>query len=283
MLPLVKDSNAHFGDCHIGGASVPITGVLGDQQAALFGQLSWEKGEAKNTYGTGCFMLLNTGSERVLSYSGLLTTIAWRINDKVVYALEGSVFVAGSAIQWLRDGLQIIDSAQQSEALANKANDEDHVVVVPAFSGLGSPYWDMNARGAVFGLSMGSGKAELARGTLQSIALQTHDVLTAMQKDSKLQLRSLKVDGGAIANNYLAQFQADILDIIIERPRNLESTATGVAYMAGLGANFWTEDFIQQQYEVECSFTSSMTVEQREGYLKRWGNAISRTRGWLAE
>ena len=281
ILPMVKDSNAHFGDYQIDGINIPIRAVLGDQQAALYGQLSWEKGEAKNTYGTGCFMLLNTGEERVINDSGLLTTIAWRANNTITYALEGSVFIAGSAVQWLRDALQIIDCAQQTEELANAADNEDHVVVVPAFSGLGTPYWDMTARGAVFGLSLGSGKAELVQGTLQAIALQTHDVLTAMQNDSGIKLEALKVDGGAIANNYLAQFQADILDITIERPQNLESTATGVAYMAGLGAGFWASEFIQQQYKAERSFIPKMLIEQRDGYISRWQKAITRTRGWL--
>lgn len=281
ILPTVKDSDAYFGDYLLDGIKIPIHGVLGDQQAALFGQLSWQKGEAKNTYGTGCFMLLNTGQERVISDYGLLTTIAWRTNDKITYALEGSVFIAGSAVQWLRDGLQIIECAEQTEELANAADNEDHVVVVPAFSGLGTPYWDMSARGAVFGLSLGSGKAELARGTLQAIALQTYDVLTAMQNDSGIKLQALKVDGGAIANNYLAQFQADILEVAIERPKNLESTATGVAYMAGLGVGFWTEAFIQQQYDIDYRFNSNMAAEQREKYLARWKKAIKRTRGWL--
>jgi glycerol kinase len=281
ILPMVKDSNAHFGDYQIDGINIPIRAVLGDQQAALYGQLSWQKGEAKNTYGTGCFMLLNTGEERVISDSGLLTTIAWRTNNTITYALEGSVFIAGSAVQWLRDALQIIDSAQQTEELANAADNEDHVVVVPAFSGLGTPYWDMAARGAVFGLSLGSGKAELARGTLQAIALQTHDVLTAMQNDSGIKLQALKVDGGAIANNYLAQFQADILGITIKRPQNLESTATGVAYMAGLGVGFWTEAFIQQQHDVGSRFNSNMALEQREKHLALWQKAVNRTRGWL--
>ena len=281
ILPTVKDSDAHFGDYKLDGVNIPINGVLGDQQAALFGQLSWNKGEAKNTYGTGCFMLLNTGDERVSSDSGLLTTIAWRTNNKIVYALEGSVFIAGSAVQWLRDGLQIIDSAEETETLANEADDDDHVVVVPAFAGLGSPYWDMDARGAVFGLSLSSGKAELARASLQAIALQTYDVLMAMEKDSGIKLQALKVDGGAIANNYLAQFQADILGIIIERPHNLESTATGAAYMAGLGSGFWTEAFIQQQDEIECEFVATMSVEQRDAHLNRWKKAISKTRGWL--
>jgi len=283
ILPSIKDSNAHFGDYKVGDTNVPIMGVLGDQQAALFGQLSWQKGEAKNTYGTGCFMLMNTGSDRIVSDSGLLTTIAWRMNNEITYALEGSVFIAGSAIQWLRDGLQIINNAQETEALANAADDNEQVVVVPAFVGLGSPYWDMSARGAVFGLSLGSGKAELARATLQSIAFQTHDVLAAMQKDSDIKLCSLKVDGGAIANNYLAQFQADILNVAIERPCNLESTATGVAYMAGLGVDFWTESFIQEQYAVERSYRAAMPQGKRSEHLYRWSEAISRTRGWLKD
>ncbi|MEO1889899.1 MAG: glycerol kinase GlpK [Cycloclasticus sp.] len=281
ILPTVKDSDAHFGDYRLDGINIPINGVLGDQQAALFGQLSWDKCEAKNTYGTGCFMLLNTGDERVSSDSGLLTTVAWRRDNKITYALEGSVFIAGSAVQWLRDGLQIIDSAEETEALANAANDDDHVVVVPAFAGLGSPYWDMDARGAVFGLSLSSGKAELARATLQAIALQTYDVLMAMEKDSGLTLQALKVDGGAIANNYLAQFQADILGITIERPHNLEFTATGAAYLAGLGSGFWTEAFIQQQGEIECEFVATMSIEQRDTHISRWKKAIARTRGWL--
>lgn len=281
MLPNVLDSNAYFGNFDFNGVNIPITGVIGDQQAALFGQLSWEQGAAKNTYGTGCFMLMNTGSEKIKSESGLLTTIAWRKEGEVVYALEGSVFIAGAAIQWLRDALKVIDSANDTQALALAADEDDHVVVVPAFAGLGAPYWDMKARGAVFGLSRGSGKEELVRGTLQSLALQTYDVLQAMQEDSVIDLRSLRVDGGAIANEYLAQFQADILNIPIERPVNLESTATGAAYMAGLGVKLWTEDFIKTQRQVERSFEPNMQSETREMHIKLWKKAISRTRGWL--
>ena len=281
ILPAIKNSNDHFGDYLLDGVKIPITGVLGDQQAALFGQLAWNEGQAKNTYGTGCFLLLNTGNHKIQSESGLLSTIAWRKKGEVTYALEGSVFIAGAAIQWLRDALELIDSAEETEALALAASEEDHIVVVPAFVGLGAPYWDMDARGAVFGLSRGSGKAELVRATLQSLALQTYDVLSAMQADSNINLSALKVDGGAIANNYLAQFQADILNIHIERPDNLESTATGAAYMAGLGSGFWSEDFIQKQSNIEQTFKPEMTEAIRRSYIKLWEKAIERSRGWL--
>ncbi|MGH1429225.1 MAG: glycerol kinase GlpK [Arenicella sp.] len=281
ILPTIKNSNDHFGDYQLDGVNIPITGVLGDQQAALFGQLAWHEGQAKNTYGTGCFLLLNTGAHKVQSESGLLSTIAWRKNGHTTYALEGSVFMAGAAIQWLRDALELIDSAKETEAIALSASEEEHLVVVPAFVGLGAPYWDMEARGAIFGLSRSSGKAELVRATLQSLALQTYDVLSAMQLDSNIKLSTLKVDGGAIANNYLAQFQADILNIHIERPDNVESTATGAAYMAGLGANFWSEDFIQQKSKVDKIFTPQMTESTRQNHLRLWEKAIERSRGWL--
>ncbi len=281
ILPTIKNSNDHFGDYQLDGVNIPITGVLGDQQAALFGQLAWQEGQAKNTYGTGCFLLLNTGAHKVQSESGLLSTIAWRKNGHTTYALEGSVFMAGAAIQWLRDALELIDSAKETEAIALSASEEEHLVVVPAFVGLGAPYWDMEARGAIFGLSRSSGKAELVRATLQSLALQTYDVLSAMQLDSNIKLSTLKVDGGAIANNYLAQFQADILNIHIERPDNVESTATGAAYMAGLGANFWSEDFIQQKSKVDKIFTPQMTESTRQNHLRLWEKAIERSRGWL--
>jgi len=263
ILPTVQDSDAHFGDFELDDVKIPITGVIGDQQAALFGQLAWQQGEAKNTYGTGCFMLLNTGKDQIKSQFGLLTTVAWRRANTVNYALEGSVFIAGAAIQWLRDAMQVIDSAKETEALANEADEDDEVVVVPAFAGLGAPYWDMNARGAVFGLTRGAGKAELVKATLQSLALQTYDVIDAMLKDSKIDLRSLRVDGGAIANNYLAQFQADILDI------------------TGLGAKLWSEEFLQKQRSVDTVFESSMQDEKRKEYLNQWHKAVSRTRGWL--
>ncbi len=281
MLPEVLDCDAHFGCFEFDGARIPISGVIGDQQAALFGQYAWAKGAAKNTYGTGCFMLLNTGQDLIHSQTGLLSTIAWRRSGKVNYALEGSVFIAGAAIQWLRDALQLIDSAKETEDLAEQADVDDKIVVVPAFAGLGAPYWDMQARGAVFGLSRGSGKAELVRATLNSLALQTYDVFMAMQEDSGIQLTALRVDGGAIANNYLAQYQADILNLDVERPKNLESTATGAALMAGLGIDFWTEDFLVQKIHAEQVFSPQMKSESREQELTLWQKAIERTRGWL--
>ena len=280
MLPEVKDSNAYFGDFEIDGVKIPITGVIGDQQAALFGQTAWNKGQAKNTYGTGCFLLLNTGAEKVQSQSGLLSTIAWKKDDQLIYALEGSVFIAGAAIQWLRDGLEIIESASETENLALSTSD-DELVVVPAFSGLGAPYWDMNARGAIFGITQGSGKAELVKATLQSLALQSYDLLTAMQNDSGIKMQNLQVDGGAIANDFLAQFQADILDLTVERPMNLESTATGAAYMAALGVNLWSEEYIQSRRESEFVFNPKMSSEKRKHHLVSWSKAIERSRGWL--
>ena len=275
------DCDAHFGSFELEGVNIPISGVIGDQQAALFGQYAWDKGTAKNTYGTGCFMLLNTGPELIHSQTGLLTTVAWRRSGKVSYALEGSVFIAGAAIQWLRDALQLIDSAAETQSLAEQADADDKVVVVPAFAGLGAPYWDMQARGAVFGLSRGSGKAELVRATLNSLALQTYDVFMAMQEDSGIKLKALRVDGGAIGNNYLAQYQADILNMDIERPKNLESTAKGAALMAGLGVDFWAQNFLVQKTQTEKVFTPQMKAESREQELSLWQKAIERTRGWL--
>ncbi|MBP6664353.1 MAG: glycerol kinase GlpK, partial [Chitinophagales bacterium] len=237
MLPKVLNSSDNYGTTTpelFGGTAIPITGVAGDQQAALFGQACFTQGMAKNTYGTGCFMLMNTGTERIRSKNGLLTTIAWGLNGTVEYALEGSVFIAGAAIQWLRDGLRLIDSAADSEFYANKVPNSDGVYVVPAFAGLGAPYWDMYARGAIFGLTRRTTKAHLVRATLESLAYQTRDVLKAMEADSGLKLRTLRVDGGACANNLLMQFQADILDTPVERPALVETTAMGAAYLAGI-------------------------------------------------
>ena len=236
---------------------MPIAGVAGDQQAALFGQACFEKGMAKNTYGTGCFMLMNTGSERVDSKSGLLSTIAWSINGKITYALEGSVFIAGAAVQWLRDELEFIESASESESLALQANPESDVVVVPAFAGLGAPHWDMYARGAIFGLTRDSGRAEIAKATLQSLAYQIFDVLKAMQTDSGIALSQLNVDGGAIANDFLAQFQADVLQTPVTRPKVLESTALGAAYLAGLKVGYWSLEDLGAVREVEREFEPS--------------------------
>jgi len=281
MLPEVRDSSGDFGAVEFQGQAVPITGVAGDQQAALFGQTCFEKGMAKNTYGTGCFMLMNTGAERVDSEHGLLSTIAWSMNGEITYALEGSVFIAGAAVQWLRDELEFIESASDSEALALEANPESDVVVVPAFAGLGAPYWDMYARGAIFGLTRDSGRPEIAKATLQSLAYQIFDVLEAMQKDSGIELSQLNVDGGAIANNFLAQFQADVLRKPVTRPKVLESTALGAAYLAGLKVGYWQLDDLRKVREVEREFEPKLASDTVSRLLKRWHKAVERSKQWV--
>ncbi len=281
MLPQLKDSSDDFGSVTFQSQDVPITGVAGDQQAALFGQTCFEKGMAKNTYGTGCFMLMNTGHERVDSQSGLLSTVAWSMGGKITYALEGSVFIAGAAVQWLRDELKFIESASDSEALAMQANPESDVVVVPAFAGLGAPYWDMYARGAIFGLTRDSGQAEIAKATLQSLAYQIYDVLKAMQIDSGIELSQLNVDGGAIANDFLAQFQADVLLRPVIRPRVLESTALGAAYLAGLKVGYWSMDDLTKVREIERTFEPKMDNEQVQSLLKQWHKAVKRSQQWI--
>ena len=240
MLPEVRDSGGDFGSLNYKGIEIPIGSVLGDQQAALFGQCCFDKGMAKNTYGTGCFMLMNTGDQLINSKNGLLTTIGWSIDNEITYALEGSIFIAGAAIQWLRDGLKIINSAPESETLAKEVGDDSNVMVVPAFAGLGSPYWDMYARGAIFGLTRDTGINHITKATLDSLAYQSKDVLNAMENDSEIQLKNLQVDGGACANNYLMQFQANILGAKVERPEITESTALGAAYMAGISSGLWS-------------------------------------------
>ncbi len=283
MLPEVKNSSEVYGNTEaslFNGVSIPISGIAGDQQAALFGQACFEKGMAKNTYGTGCFMLMNTGVEPVKSESGLLTTIAWGLNGEVEYALEGSVFVAGAAIQWLRDGLKILDEAPDSEYFAMKVEDTDGVYVVPAFVGLGAPYWDMYARGAIFGLTRGTEKSHLIRATLDSLAYQTKDVLTAMQNDSGLSLKALRVDGGACANDLLMQFQADILGVTVERPAVIETTALGAAYLAGLATGFYEKDQISQNWLVDKSFEADMDDETRQKLYAGWQKAVKRTMNW---
>src|SRR5918993_36499 len=253
LLPEVKPSAAHFGDYNLDGSIIPIAGVAGDQQAALFGQACFEPGMAKNTYGTGCFMLMNTGNKIQLSKNGLITTIAWGLNGKVEYALEGSVFIAGAAVQWLRDSLHLIDQSQDSEYFATKALGSNDVYVVPAFAGLGAPYWDMYARGAIFGLTRDTGKDHLIKATLESLAYQTKDILNAMQEDAGVKLASLKVDGGACANNILMQFQADILGTEVERPEIIESTAMGAAYLAAIQIGLWKkEDIIRNRRIQKC-------------------------------
>ncbi len=279
MLPEVKDSSKIYGhtDPKLFGTEIPIAGIAGDQQAALFGQACYKKGMAKNTYGTGCFMLMNTGTEMVTSKAGLLTTIAWGLNGKVTYALEGSVFIAGAAIQWLRDGLKIIDESPDSEFYAMKVEDTEGVYVVPAFAGLGAPYWDMYARGAIFGLTRGTNKAHLVRATLESLAYQTRDVLDAMKKDSKVNLTTLRVDGGASANDLLMHFQADILGTTVQRPEIIETTALGAAYLAGLAVGYWKKGEISKNWKIDEEFKPEMEQKERTKLYKGWQDAVRRT------
>ncbi len=287
ILPQVKNSSDDYGYTNLSGHGdydIPINGVAGDQQAALFGQQCFNKGEAKNTYGTGCFMLMNTGDKGIISKNGLLTTIAIGLDDKVQYALEGSVFIAGASIQWLRDQMGLIKNAKESEKLALEVEDNGGVYFVPAFVGLGTPHWDMYARGSILGLTRGSNKNHIIRATLESIAYQTKDLLVAMEKDSGINLKHLKVDGGASANNFLMQFQADILNTLVSRPQVIESTALGVAYLAGLYQNVWqdTQDIIkksQNNYE----FIPNMADFVREDLYKNWEKAVSRSKGWVEE
>lgn len=285
LLPEVRNSSEQYGETEtrLFGAPIPIAGIAGDQQAALFGQACHEKGMAKNTYGTGCFMLLNTGKEPVQSKAGLLTTIAWGIDGQVTYALEGSVFIAGAAIQWLRDGLKIIDESPDSEYFSMKVAHPDGVYVVPAFAGLGAPYWDMYARGAIFGLTRGTTKAHLIRATLESLAYQTRDVLDAMEKDSGVGLKALRVDGGASANNLLMQFQADILGVSVERPSIIETTALGAAYLAGLAVGFWSMDELAEKWQLDTGFQPQMEAAERNELYKGWQKAVKRTMGWEKE
>lgn len=283
MLPKVYPSSHRFGEWALEGTRIPVAGVAGDQQAALFGQGCFEPGTAKNTYGTGCFMLLNTGTKMQFSEHGLLTTIAWGLDNKVEYALEGSVFIAGAAVQWLRDGLHIIDQAKDSEYFATKALGSNDVYVVPAFAGLGAPYWDMYARGAIFGLTRDTGKDHLIKATLESMAYQTKDVLTAMEQDSGLKLKSLKVDGGASANNILMQFQADILGTEVERPAVIESTAQGAAYLAGIQVGLWKKEQILRNRIIEKKFTPKMESAVRDKLYRGWMKAVERTKGWSEE
>ncbi|MCB9033997.1 MAG: glycerol kinase GlpK [Chitinophagales bacterium] len=286
ILPQVLDSSGDFGTTHadiLFDIEIPITGVAGDQQAALFGQTCFNAGDAKNTYGTGCFMLMSTGDKLVPSKSGLITTIAWSINNKVEYALEGSVFIAGAAIQWLRDGLKLIDSAPDSEYYAMKVEDTAGVYVVPAFAGLGAPYWDMYARGAIFGLTRGTEKSHLIRATLESLAYQTHDVLNAMQNDADIELRGLKVDGGASANNLLMQFQSDIIRVPVDRPVIIETTALGAAYLAGIKTGFYDKDKLAANYKIDAKFSPKMPIDKANQLKKGWKKAIERCKSWELE
>lgn len=280
MLPEVKPSSYVYGytDHSLLGAKTPIAGVAGDQQAALFGQCCHQPGTAKNTYGTGCFMLMNTGEKAVSSKKGLLTTIAWGVDDKVEYALEGSIFIAGAAIQWLRDELRMIKRAEDSEEYATAVEDTNGVYMVPAFVGLGAPYWDQYARGTIVGLTRGAKKEHIIRATLESLAYQTYDVLKAMEEDSGITLKALKVDGGACANNFLMQFQADILGVQVDRPEVIETTALGAAYLAGLAVGYWkNKEEICENWAISKKFEPNMEEEKREKLLEGWHEAVNRS------
>lgn len=284
MLPQVVPSSQVYGttaESVFGGALIPIAGAAGDQQAALFGQACYEPGMAKNTYGTGCFMLMNTGKDMILSKHGLLTTIAWNVDNKLEYALEGSIFMGGATIQWLRDELKLIDDAADSEYYATKVKDSNGVYLVPAFVGMGAPYWDMYARGTITGLTRGANRYHIIRAALESIAYQTRDVLEAMQQDSEIELKALKVDGGAVRNNFLMQFQADILGVPVTRPEVTETTALGAALLAGLAVGFWkNKQELADMWRVGRSFAPEMNEQSRAGLYKNWKKAVSKALNW---
>lgn len=286
MLPEPMPSSCIYGytDPTFLGDEIPIAGAAGDQQAALFGQTCFSEGEVKNTYGTGCFLLMNTGEKPVYSKNGLVTTIAWGLDGKVNYALEGSIFVAGAAIQWLRDGMRLIDSAADSEYMATKVHGTHGCYVVPAFTGLGAPHWDQYARGTIVGITRGTNKNHIIRATLESIALQVCDVIDAMKADAGIDVRALRVDGGASANNFLMQFQADMIDAPVNRPACVESTAIGAAYLAGLAVGYWKtkEDVIKNQ-QLDRVFTPDMAPEEREAKRKGWNKAVKYAYGWAKD
>ena len=285
MLPEVKPSSYVYGRTHqaLFGGNIPIAGAAGDQQAALFGQCCFDKGDVKNTFGTGSFILMNTGTEAIKSKAGLLTTIAASTSDKVEYALEGSVFVAGASIQWLRDGLRMIKSSAQSEAYATAVEDADGIYVVPAFTGMGAPYWNQYARGTVFGLTRGTTKEHLIRATLESIAYQSSDVFRAMEEDAGVEIKGLKVDGGASANNFLMQFQADIMNTYVRRPLCIETTALGAAYLAGLATGYYeNKDEIRKNWQLGRLFEPDMEGDKREKKLRDWKRAVKCTLDWAS-
>jgi glycerol kinase len=286
LLPEVKPSSKIYGvtEAVVKHANIPIAGIAGDQQAALFGQLCTQPGMVKNTYGTGCFMLMNTGEQLIPSKNNLLTTVAWRVGNKTSYALEGSVFIAGAVVQWLRDGLHIIRNSAEVESLAAEVNDADGVYVVPAFAGLGAPHWNQHARGSLFGITRGSNKAHIARAALESIAYQTTDVLKAMQSDSGISIKELRVDGGATINNMLMQFQSDILQTPVVRPRVYETTALGAAYLAGLGVGYWNSiEELQKQWQADARFSPTMNPEKVQQYLKGWQRAVKASIAWAED
>lgn len=286
MLPEVKPSSYLYGKTNskIFGEEIPISGAAGDQQAALFGQTCYTAGEAKNTFGTGCFLLMNTGEKPIFSKNGLLTTIAWGLNGKITYALEGSIFVAGASIQWLRDELKIIDSAADSEDMALKVKDTNGCYVVPVFTGLGAPYWDQYARGTIVGITRGVNKYHIIRATLESIAYQVNDVINAMEADSGIKLAVLKVDGGASANNFLMQTQADMIDAPVNRPQCVETTAMGAAYLAGLAVGYWVnkEDVIKN-WAIDRVFTPQISKVERSNKIKGWNKAVKYSFDWAKE
>jgi len=287
ILPAVKPSSQVYGQTSPAvffGAEIPISAIIGDQQGALFGQTCFRKGQAKNTYGTGCFLLMNTGEKPVTSKTNLLTTVAWGTEKKVEYALEGSVFIAGAVIQWLRDGLKIITQAAESEPLAAGLSGNDGLYFVPAFVGLGAPYWDMYARGAILGITRGTTQAHIARAALESIAYQTRDVLDCMEKDSGIKLKELRVDGGAAANSFLMQFQADLLGVPVAIQETTETTALGAAYLAGLAVGFWKDtDQLSRNFKVQKKYNPRMPAKQRESLYGKWKRAVERARGWEEE
>ena len=284
ILPEVKSSSEVYGHTELFNYKIPICGIAGDQQAALFGQLCTKKGMVKNTYGTGCFLLMNTGKKPVKSQNNLLTTIAWQINGKTQYALEGSVFVGGAAVQWLRDGINLINDASEIEALASSVPDSDNVVVVPAFTGLGAPYWDPYARGSIMGISRGTTKGHIARATLEGIALQVYDIVKAMESDSNMHITELRVDGGATANNLLLQIQSDIFDCDVVRPTNLETTALGAAYLAGLAVGvFKSKDALSEYWEKDKTFKPQTNKEGQLKLINLWHKAVNRSKDWLTD
>ena len=286
MLPEVKDSSCIYGEtlAQFFGTPIPIASAAGDQQAALFGQTCFNAGEAKNTYGTGCFMLMNTGKTPIFSENGLVTTIAWGLNGEVTYALEGSIFVAGAAIQWLRDELKLIDSAVDSEYMAKKVADTNGCYVVPAFTGLGAPHWDQYARGVIVGLTRGVNKYHLIRATLDSLCYQVNDVLQLMKSESKIELTNLKVDGGACANNYLMQTQADLINAPVLRPNCVETTAMGAAYLAGLAVGYWqNKEEVIKNWAIDRIFEPNIAQEERAGRIKNWNKAVRCAYGWAKE
>lgn len=286
MLPQVKESSCVYGEADPSyfGGPIPIAGAAGDQQSALFGQTCFQAGEAKNTYGTGCFLLMNTGEKPVFSNNGLVTTIAWGLDGKVYYALEGSIFVAGAAIQWLRDELRLIDSSPDSEYMAQKVKDTNGCYVVPAFTGLGAPHWDQYARGTIVGITRGVNKYHIIRATLESLAYQVYDVLKAMEADSGISLSSLKVDGGASANNFLMQTQADIMDAPVKRPSCIETTAMGAAYLAGLAVGCWkSKEEVIKNWAIDRTFEPKIGEDERRKRIKGWNKAVKYAFDWAKD